>query len=294
MSVLRVVGAALDRALLKKLFANVPVGLKLLGGPINGSSASIFQMSIQQSPRFGEYFQIWPGAADNEVEVLSHDAALRQLVLRVKEPRRPYLERFRSWLSSADRGRARAEAYAQTAGGRVLREQRDSWLLEMWTPSVERRYLCGMDDLHLFIAEIREGDTVAEAHESLKPELVRAAEAIAPGCVQRQGEWFFVPPTDEESRRLSAHLKSWPGALALDWPVGPGRRPHVAGGVVAIDRRVRSEHREYRRPEVYARGLVLHPDHRPLRVETWRRVVRNREIPGPPIADPKRRVRWID
>src|SRR5262245_65901098 len=84
--------AALDRAQLKRSFSAVPVGVKLLDGPLHPGSPSIFQMSIQRSPRFGEYFHVGSGARDNEVEVLSADASFLQLVLRVNEPRRRYVE----------------------------------------------------------------------------------------------------------------------------------------------------------------------------------------------------------
>ena len=91
MSVRSVTSAALERAQLEKSFSEVPVGLKLVGGPIQSGNPSIFQMNVRQSPRFGEYFQIWPGARDNEIEVLSTDRQLFQLVLRVKEPRRRFM-----------------------------------------------------------------------------------------------------------------------------------------------------------------------------------------------------------
>jgi hypothetical protein len=60
---------------LKESFSKVPIGLKLLGGPINTGSPSIFQMNIQQSRQFGEYIQIWPGDRNNEIEVVSTDGA---------------------------------------------------------------------------------------------------------------------------------------------------------------------------------------------------------------------------
>src|SRR5262245_46153960 len=173
--------AALDRAQLKRSFSAVPVGIKLLDGPLLPGSPAIFQMSIHRSPRFGEYFQIWPGARDNEIEVLSADASFLQLVLRVKEPRRRYVDvvskRWSTRLESV-------EARAFSVGGCVLKETRYDWRVEMWTPSVDRRYLCGRDDLHLFIAQVRDGDTVAHAHESLRPDEVRRVESLAPGTVQ--------------------------------------------------------------------------------------------------------------
>ncbi len=280
--------AALERAELKKSFSNVPVGLKLLGGPIHPGNPAIFQMSIHRSPRFGEYFQIWPGDRGNEIEVLAVDRSFVQLVLRVKEPRRRFVEivRKNAWTRSEA-----VETHARSSGGRILDETRHDWRLEMWTPPVDRRYLCGRDDLHLFIAQVREGDTVAEAHESLKPQEVRREEELSPGGVQRQGEWYFLHTSGEESERLAGHLKDRPRALRLGAPVGEGSRPHVADFVVSIDRRTRTRHREYRRPEVYARGAVVHPDHRRLWLEEWRRVARNREIGGTGDA---LRIRWID
>ena len=59
--------AALERARLNQSFSAARVGLKLLDGPMNPGSPRIFQMNIHQSRRFGEYFQIWPGAKDNEI-----------------------------------------------------------------------------------------------------------------------------------------------------------------------------------------------------------------------------------
>jgi hypothetical protein len=165
----------------------------------------------------------------------------------------------------------------------------------MWTPDIDRRYLCGKDDRHLFIAQVREGNTVAEAHESLRPELARQAEMRAPGLVRRQGEWFFLPLSAEERERLAAYMRARPRALKSNRSVGMGGRPHTADAVVIVDRRFRNRHREYRRPETYARGYVRHADHLTLYLDDWRRVVRNREIAAP-VDELRgaRRVRWID
>lgn len=282
---------ALDRAQLKRSFADVPVGTKLLGGPLMGTNPAIFQMSISPSLRYGEYFQIWPGHPGNEIEVLGVDRSHLQLVLRVREPRRRFIQVVRKgWRWS---NRPEAEAQAHAAGGRLLTETRYDWRLEMWTPEVDRRYLCGRDDLHLFIAQIPRGDTVAEAHDALKPDAVRKAAADS---VRRQGEWFFLAPSEEELERLAAALRDRPRALRSAASIGPGGRPHVADSVAHIDHRVRNAHREYRRPEVYARGAVLHPDHRPLRLDAWRRVVRNAELHMeiPTASNAKRRIHWID
>jgi hypothetical protein len=292
MSMLHAESAAFNRAHLKSSFEKVPVGLKLLGGPISPANPSIFQMNIHQSRGFGEYVQIWPGDRGNEIEVLSFDPAFVQLVLRVREPRRPYLEVVQKrGFMSLERDAARIQERVRASGGRIVKETRHDWRLELWTPEIDRRYLCGRDDVHLFIAQVREGDTVAQAHHSLKPEVVREAEAVWPGRIQRQGEWFFLPLSAEESEALDAHLTDWPGAVRLNQGVAPGRRPHVADAVVTIDRRTRTRHREYRRPHVYARGTVTHSDHVPIQLDGWRRVVRNSEVGG---SGDGVRVKWID
>jgi hypothetical protein len=118
--------------------------------------------------------------------------------------------------------------------------------------------------MHLFIAQVQAGDSVAQAHESLKPELVRQADAVRLGSVDRQGEWFFVPPSLEDLQRLDAHIMMWPRAVKKRAPVGEGQRPHVADQVVT---------------------------HRNLHLKGWRRVVRNAEIPS---TNDRLRIRWID
>jgi len=282
--------AALRRDVLTKSFRGVPLGLKLLGGSIGGASGSIFQMDIQDSPRFGEYFQIWPGASDNQIEVLSFDRALRQLVLRVQEPRRPFFEvvRRQPW-----HRREEIEARARASGGRILSESKDGWQLELWTPVEDRRYLCGMDDLHLFIAQVRRGDTVAETHESLRPRAVAEAEAVWPGHIQRQGEWFFLPISAAEAARIDAHAAQWRRSVKRQASVGEGRRPHVAERVITIVDRVKAGRRERRVTRVYARGRVAHSGHRDLYLDGWRRVVRNRELVEPVTLARGFRT-WID
>lgn len=143
-------------------------------------------------------------------------------MLRVKEPRRRYVEVIRKgWRASLDS----VEAHARSRGGRILKETRYDWRVEMWTPSVDRRYLCGRDDLHLFIARLSGGDTVAQAHESLKPDDVRRVEALTPGAVQRQGEWFFLPPSREESERLDQDLRERSRATRRSAPIGESAHP---------------------------------------------------------------------
>jgi hypothetical protein len=284
----RNVDRASQRDLLKTLFASVPLGLKRLGGAIDPRSPSIFQMDIHRSPTFGEYFRIWPGAHDNEIEVLSVDRGFQQLVLRVQEPRRPFVQVLRKTHSFS---LTRVEAEARASGGHLLKETRNEWRFQMWTPGGNRRLLCGRDDGHLFVAQVRAGDTVAEAHAALKPWLVQEAEARGPGHVQRQGEWFFVATTPAEAFRLRAQLAARPRALQTWAAVGSGARPHRAERVVVLERPFRERPWEGR-PETYATGHVVHADHMTVRLDGWRRVVRNAEVGA--RAREVLRVRWID
>jgi hypothetical protein len=262
-------------------FRAVPLGFKELGGPIEPRSPEIVQMDINDSPRYGEYVRVWPGAADNLLQVLDVDRSLAQLVLRVKEGRRRFTQQV-----YVREGRAQVEAEAQARGGRIIDEHGLFFTLELWTPAVERRYLIGRDDVRLFIAEVREGDTVDAAHLSLRPREVRQALARRPDQVLRQGEWFFLP-LDGEGELIERHLALHPRAPAREEPLAPARRPHVADEVVRLERRDR------RRRDTFARGAVRHADHRPLVLDGWRRVVRNRE--GRDTMDTGRtRVGWID
>jgi hypothetical protein len=285
----RKVERALARSRLQSSFSTVPLGLKLVGTPIAPGNASIVQMDINKSQRFGEYFRIWLGASDNEVEVLATDSALLQLVLRVKEPRRPVIQVVRKnpWTRPAD-----VEERARAAGGRILSETRQEWRLQLWTPEEERRFLCGKDDLHLFAAQVPAGDTVAQAQASLKPRLVQDAEALWPGQVKRQGEWFFLPVSAEEEHLIDEHQSARPRGLKLRHPIGESGQPHVADKVIAIDRHWKDAGHDWRWREIYAQGLVTHPDHRDLHLDEWRKVIRNREIRSSLRENP--RLRWID
>ena len=268
-------------------FRRTGLGLKLVEAPLQ-RNAQIFQMDIHDG-RSGEYFRIWPGARGNVVEVLDGDLRLRQVVLRVLEVRRRFLEtlsRF-PW-----QDRAWAETQAARVGGRIARETPRQWTVERWTPEEERRFLCGADESRLFIAQVRHGGTVPEAHAALKPEEVVDAEERLLGVVRRQGEWFFLPASSTDVEQIRAHIATHPRALEREASLGRGGTPHLADEVVRVDRRERRGGREVRLPEVYAVGWVRHPDHAALHLERWHRVVHNAEVEQPSLEE--RRVRWID
>lgn len=268
-------------------FRGAGLGLKLVEAPFQWNS-QIFQMDIHDG-RSGEYFRIWPGARGNVVEVLDGDARLRQVVLRVQEARRRFLETLSryEW-----RERAWAEAQAARVGGRIIKETPRQWTVERWTPEEERRFLCGADESRLFIAQVRHGGTVTEAHAALKPEEVVDAEERRLGVVRRQGEWFFLPASSADAEQIREYVETHPRALEQEAPIGRGGTPHLADAIVRVDRRERRGGRELRLPEVYVMGWVRHPDHSALYLERWHKAVHNAEVEQPSLEE--RRVRWID
>lgn len=267
-------------------FGAVGLGIKVVGAPIQPGSPGIFQLDARRG-RGGEYFRIWPGARDIEFAVLDGSLRCRQVVLRVREPRRPY-EQFVS--KGSWRTRTWAEGEARRLGGEILRESGRHWVYRLWTTDQERRYLCGFDERSLFIAQIREGETVAGAHASLMPgEVFRYPDPLR---VVRQGEWFFLPAGERDLAALRDYVPTHPRSVREREPVGPGGQPHVADEVVVIDRRERRRGREVRRREVLARGRVLHPDHAELCLQAWHQVVRNRAVEA--AAPDLQRLKWID
>lgn len=246
--------------------------LALPDRPLVPVNSDIFQMDIQRL-RGGESFRLWKGHPSNAVRVTDADKGRRQLVLLVQEPPRSFEHRVWKGMAAEPPGEFRAFP--------LLRETPTEWVFERWTASTMRRYLCGMDERHLFIAEFAGGTTVRDAHRLLKPAAVRDADRSAPGRTLRQGEWFFVAPSSAELRLLELRVSESPYLVHRHRSLGGNGRPHLADEVVQLDR-----------SRVYARGAVRHPDHKTLRLPGWRRVHRNAEVRGPSMGS--NGIFWID
>ena len=171
------------------------------------------------------------------------------------------------------------------------------------------RFLCGHDEREWFVAAVPDAvSTISDAMESLKPEAVQMAQARAGldgrqrqrrrnRAFKRQGEWFFVPVTNELIDETSV-LENEPIARS-------GGKPHMVqylyregGTQVWVCRRHPNgvSTRDYRKlirrlpaargwgwsvrvinPRVLARGEIRHPDHRTLVLQGWHEVLMNRE-----------------
>jgi hypothetical protein len=262
-------------------FAEARLELRIARAPIVSHGAGleeIVQLDIAREARGRariERFRVWPGHAQNRIEAVGLDRGLAQLVLMVHEPRR----RFELEIPRGSR---------LAPGMRVIRDGRERRLVESFTSDRKRHFLCGMDEQHLFIAELPAGvSTVRAAHEILKDPRVTAAERAAPARTIRQGEWFFVALAPAEQRDVEAqvgrgHFTRKKTGIAEAAGIRRVGRPHVADEVFVV--------RSTDAPRAYVRGAVRHPDHRAVIFQQWRLVVPNREALERPVEG----VAWVD
>jgi hypothetical protein len=196
-----------------------------------------------------EFIRIHCGAPDNLVLVIDADPSYQQVVLRVREPRREFIER------------------ETRADGKIKVHHRV-------TPVVTRHYLIGMDDGHLFIAELPHRgviNSVRDAHTLLKPIIVRERERTV--TVLRQGEWFFLPLTDAETRELATLQATDIAYTNVVLTVPKPHDPHPRHP----PRMLNSHVAEYGLG-AFVSGKVTHHQHRTLVLDGWYRVVHNTEI----------------
>jgi hypothetical protein len=179
-----------------------------------------------------------------------------------------------------------------------------------------RKFLCGFDERHWFVAGVAlEATNVEAAKNALKPDLVLAAQVRRrvkkknrhrrknAGFV-RQGEWFFLPAFD-------LVVDDW--LVMKNEPISRGRgRAHRVDQVyrrggqtvyvgpgypngltqAGYNKLLREQPnlkkagwRTMRRdPEAYGRGRVRHPDHKTIRLRNWHRILPNAEVASRQLA----------
>ncbi len=149
-------------------------------------------------------------------------------------------------------------------------------------PKSELTLLVGKDETAHFVSALPERvKTVREAHEILRP-------ADVPKGSLRQGEWFFVPVTDEERKRIEDRIERNPLEIEPLWLDGIRYNPdsrwshsnttHAAHSALLFG--------GPRRGTVFATGYVLDDRrqrgqkirHEPLWLHDWHRVVHNAEV----------------
>ncbi|MFO0614106.1 MAG: hypothetical protein U0414_16050 [Polyangiaceae bacterium] len=267
--------------------AGLPLELRVVPLSVNAGAREhdIVQIDIAEGPLRNrarratsvtnlQRFRVFPGHSANALDVLDADASLHQVVLRVDEPMRLFEVRVR-----------RSEAPLDAD---VLREERGSLVIARRTSGTVRHFLCGMDESHLFIAQLPSlASSVGAAHAALRPEVLDRLEKTGPSI--RQGEWFFVPLSDEEHARVDTlakrayrvhHKKGIAEAARLS-RLG---RQHVANEVVVVPDVASGEER------IFVRGAVVHPDHKTVVLRAWHRTIPNTEHLEVPVPG----VDWYD
>ncbi len=174
---------------------------------------------------------------------------------------------------------------------------------------IHEDFLCGRDDHGWYVTALKghTAHSVEEAFESLRPAEIRSAlrtENVPRSkwnkhrnkAFLRQGEWFFIPmPPDFKPK----------GVVRKKEHLGVRGKPHIAD-FVCSEGVVRYRHNRFLnlftreevaklekegetgfRPvfivqETFAKGRVVHPDHRTVILDGWHRVVPNTEnrLPG--------------
>jgi hypothetical protein len=230
-------------------FARAGVPLQIADRPFaRVSTDEIVQMDVRRTMKHGRVHEdvlLWPGKGA-DLQVTGTDSDINQLVLRVREARRKFYER------------------------RWSPEARRNIQVERWTSPDLRRFLVGMDEAHLFVAQLTTpATTVADAHRGLRPmELEARPEA------HRQGEWFFVPASaaERESIRKLARV-FFSRNERIGGRVAMRGRPHFAEQLVRMQVRDDTGTRFVE----FVRGRVRHPDHAVLDLKEWMRVLMNTE-----------------
>jgi len=286
----------------------------IVGGVIRGNG-DIVQIDIQRDRR-REWFRIYPGAADNRIEVVGIDKKISQLVLMVHEVAREFFEdvAYARWCEIVGKD-GWVETLAQTLGVQardifVRNARHGRTILNVTirhrTPSAKRHFLCGVDERQLFIAQLpRAVSSVREAHASLKSTTVSLAEGQG-FRAERQGEWFFVEPTPQELMAIDVGFRKKIITVERNVPIGPftvagglrgprvrqfGGNPHTADELIVLPGTpVENGFVVRNRREVFIRGRVRHVDHATVKFSDWRKVIRNAEA----NEGKARGVFWVD
>ena len=236
---------------LKRWFDKAKIPTKIEHRPINSmamilNNQDIFQMIIDTRGKKNrrEYFRIYYGHQNNEVRVVDIDSKLQQAILQVKEPERAYS--VKTW----------------------NREEKEWQYQTQWTPNYLRNYLMGMDESHLFIAELPNNlgpiNKVRAAHNALKPnQILENGKQL--NRIKRQGEWFFIPASSEENELIEENSN----LIEKKIPLGTDKRysnSHVADESVKIE------------DNLYVKGKISHFEHKTLKLNGWFKVMRNNEV----------------
>ncbi len=238
---------------IKLWFQKAMVPLKIESDPLTTQSFSvnnrdIFQMSIDTKgkKKKSEYFRIYLGHEENDIRVIDANSKHQQVILLVKEPSRQY--KVQVWNAKEKKYDINTET----------------------TPDVLRKYLMGMDESHLFIAELPSDlgpiNKVTDAHRMLKPKSVITNEKKT-NRIKRQGEWFFIPTTTEELEEIKKLREGEIDIILKKQRIGK----NTIGNAHIADELINTNLGQF------VKGKICHVEHKTIKLHGWYRVEQNTE-----------------
>ena len=254
-----------DKGNLVKKFAEA--GLTLEFGLVNRSNREIFGVKVDRKVGGNlrdEWFVMQPGHESNTIRVIDVNKKYHQVLIQVKEEKREFF----------------------TVGYKGKKQRHT-------TSASTRKFLLGLDERQLFMCQVNSRSrTVDHAHELLKaPNLVTAEGKV--GRATRQGEWFFIKPTDWEQKEIEKAIAKH--LIMKKIPIGAdssGRgvsgNPHTADETLFIKGKPLKHGWPVRDREIFVRGKIRHKDHKTIEFKSWRKVLRNTESRESQVGT------WID
>jgi hypothetical protein len=251
-----------DKQNIEAAFARANVPLKISERTLNRrivrGAGQMVEMAIIQGNGGETISMVLPDGEDADVRVIGGDPDLQQVVVMVKEPERVFTERNYNWKTRKHEEVSRK------------------------VPKATRKFLVGMDECHLFIAQMNgsaKGTSVKQVHEDLRPREVPKPKQAKKLKIKRTGEWFLIPATKVEVESIEGHTKTFGVRKKVGIGSLMGRmrgRPHVVTESVIVSVPVRPGSTNVARTE-FVRGRILHPDHKVVKLKTWHRVIMNTE-----------------
>lgn len=217
------------------------------------------------------------------LSVVSLDKKYRQAVLELSEPAREITRKVKLYSDAKKPNKSTIVSHFDLTlppgtkfkvGERIKYEEKynlyylQAWLVTAIVPESKSYFLVGYDESHLFVSMLpKKVDSVADAHLALMP-----PEVYGRSDVLRQGEFFLIPATEKELKKIEATLRKKPYLYSyedLKWTNRDGSEEytdHMACNI-EIDN------------TLFITGLMFNERHN-LMLNGWYRVIRNLEIPN--------------
>lgn len=250
-------------------------GIKIKEHLINDSNDKIFQMDC---PTDRKSVRIWIGAAD--VKLVDYDKKLKQAVITVKEKELEFINSVRNTKCYSYDYLRRSGWNISSEWYNVNNKKSKESAPETYDVVVEtfagtRHLLFGQDEKHYFISVLPSpAKSVKHAHEILMPPEVKKLKLSVRKNVKRQGEFFFVPVSNDEMMKYFVDdLKDSYDVMNNHCPLDKAFKENV--GDVVHEAEVVHERPDY---EYYVYGKVKHRRHKTLELTQWHRVYMNTEI----------------